>query len=160
MIYKKSAKFHVASLTKNLKTSDFECPCRECDGENQRIDLDLVSGIQAIWDAGKLPVGVVSGYRCRSHNYKIGGTTNSPHLDGLGADIYSIGRTSLDLAKLALHYGGFRNFGLFKNGIHVDERPWKGRLRIWTYPGAELTIPEFREIMEQELEIFSGTICN
>jgi len=159
VIFKKSAKFHVVSIGK-FKLVDFVCPCKECDNEYQKINLDLISGLIRMQDAGKLPIGISSCYRCKAYNHAVGGLSNSPHLDGLAADIYCVGRSSLELAKIALIYGGFRNIGLFKNGIHVDKRPWKGRLRIWNYPGAELAVPEFREIMNKELEQLNGNTFN
>lgn len=69
--------------TKNFKAAEFAC--KHC-GKNI-IDQRVIDLAQAIRDEIGCPVRVNSGYRCETHNAKVGGVKGSNHTKGLAADL-------------------------------------------------------------------------
>ncbi len=67
------------------------------------------------------PIIVSSGYRCPIHNSNVGGVSNSQHVLGRAADIWSPGISPGYLAKLAERVG-FDGIGIYSSWIHVDCR--------------------------------------
>ena len=109
-------------LSKNFDTKEFACPC--CDGV--MVDNGLVSKLQILRDLIDLPINISSGYRCRRENKKVGGYPDSPHIDGIAADIIVSDFDYGELALLALE-AGFYRVGLypFSNSkfLHLDIKP-------------------------------------
>lgn len=84
------------------------------------------------------PIRVISGFRTRTYNKKIGGATNSQHMHGRAADIIvpkvkpvEVYNTAL---KLYLHEKLFiGGMGLYDKFVHIDVRPiiklvrWNGK---------------------------------
>lgn len=151
-VFRKSAKFHVPYVSKNFALRELCCPCDRCDQTYQRLALEGLVKLQRTRTAWNRAIEVRSGFRCPYWNSQVGGKSNSTHLDGAGYDIFTLGTDPLDLARCALIYGGFTNIGLNVTGIHVDVRPFEGRLRLWTYEGASLNNVQFREVMEKDFE--------
>jgi len=115
-------------LSKNFTLSEFVCP----DGNREVIIIDeLVKRLQALRDVLEKPVRLVSGYRSKSYNKKIGGAKNSQHLYGNAADIKVSGIHPADVAKAA-ELVGFRGIGIYthngNNFTHVDLR---GKTTYW-----------------------------
>ena len=73
----------MAKDTKNFKVSEFAC--KHC-GENN-IDQRVLNMAQAIRDELGVPVRVNSGYRCETHNLRVGGVKGSYHTKGTAADL-------------------------------------------------------------------------
>ena len=73
----------MASNTKNFKVSEFDC---KCCGDN-RIDQRVINMAQVIRDAIGVPIRVNSGYRCDTHNLRVGGVKGSYHTKGKAADL-------------------------------------------------------------------------
>lgn len=78
-----------------------------------------------------VPITVNSGYRCPTHNRRIGGSPNSKHLRGEAADIWAKGVTLRELYEAALQVPAFAKGGIGvypQNGfIHIDvanQRRW------------------------------------
>ena len=67
------------------------------------------------------PIYVTSGYRCPYHNANVGGVSNSQHVLGKAADIYSPGISPSYLADLAVKIG-FDGIGRYSSFVHVDCR--------------------------------------
>ncbi len=67
------------------------------------------------------PIIVTSGYRCPTHNENVGGVSNSQHVLGRAADIYSPGIPASYLADLAVKIG-FDGIGRYATFVHVDVR--------------------------------------
>lgn len=111
-------------LTRNFFRSEFACPC--CD--KALVDSKFVAALQQLRDICGYPIRVLSGYRCKSHNIKVGGRERSFHLHGRAADI-QIGELSVpEMLELVdaiseFHEGGI---GIYDSGfVHVDNRRWK-----------------------------------
>ena len=109
-------------LTKNFKSTEFDCRCSRC--KKTTIDLDLVKILQKIRDHFKKPVLINSGYRCSKHNTSVGGSYNSKHVSGMAADIRIKGVQPLEIAKYAESIGVL-GIGLYDSFVHVDTRTKK-----------------------------------
>ena len=62
---------------------EFQCRCCGCVKLSPRL-LERLEALREIWGR---PVVVTSGYRCATHNAKVGGATRSLHMAGLAADV-------------------------------------------------------------------------
>lgn len=110
-------------LSTNFKVKEFACK----DGSDKvLVDTDLVELLQKIRDFFKKPVKINSAYRTKTHNKKVGGTTNSYHLVGMASDIRIDGVNPILVALYAesLNAGGI---GVYSNFVHVDTRKNKTR---------------------------------
>ena len=109
--------------TKNFKVSEFAC---HCCGKN-KIDQKVIDMCQKIRDALGVPVRVNSGYRCATHNAKVGGVKGSKHTLGMAADLSS-SLSAVDMfntVKKLQAAGELPELGYCilyrkKNFIHVD----------------------------------------
>ena len=94
------------------------------------LDFDALDALQRLRTALGKPLLLTSAYRSLSHNQRVGGATNSQHLEGKAFDI-SV--TNHDPAKLiqTAKEAGFTGFGHYPSSgfLHVDTGParsWKG----------------------------------
>ena len=113
---------------KYFKQSEFACQCG-CGANN--INHDLVKILEKIRKHYGKPVRINSGVRCKTHNARVGGASNSQHLDTYGnaADIGTISGTTPSamaayVETLMPNTGGI---GIYSWGIHVDVRKTKAR---------------------------------
>lgn len=109
--------------TKNFKASEFAC--KHC-GRNE-INQTVLNLCQKIRDALGVPVRVNSGYRCPTHNAKVGGVKNSRHVLGHAADLSSslsaaemFSRIKSKQARGELPELGYCILYKKKNFVHVD----------------------------------------
>ena len=114
-------------LAENFQAGEFVCSCG-CG--RVKVDEKLIQGLQKLRDKLQRPIRITSGYRCKEHNEKVGGATNSLHLTGQAADI------ACDMPLLMLYFEAiaipeFRagGAGLYpqENFIHVDTRGKRAR---------------------------------
>lgn len=73
-------------ITKNFNISEFKC---KDNGEvllNFAV-IDHIQRLQKFRDWYNRAMTVVSGYRTRQYNMKIGGATKSKHMEGIATDI-------------------------------------------------------------------------
>lgn len=108
-------------ITKNFKSREFKCPtCGNTAYQDKMIDrLQILRNLMGV------SIRVTSGYRCKSHNTKVKGSTNSLHMKGLAADIQVAKNKHEDLkryANLVFHDSGV---GYYSNHVHVDLGPYK-----------------------------------
>ena len=117
-------------VTEHFMYCDFICPC--CD----RIKLvpgffKHVGLLEHMRREVGFPIVVTSGYRCKSHNARIGGAPRSWHLL-FATDIKPEDNDSEKLmamydSAVELNFGGI---GLYEAHIHIDLRPqklqWRG----------------------------------
>lgn len=119
-------------IAKNFRIEEFRCPC--CDQILDSLAFRVfVSKLQEARDIAGIPFTITSGYRCCSHNSKIGGNLNSSHLKGIAADILT--KTSSDRYSIvdSLIKAGFKRLGIGKGYIHADLDKDKSQFLIWTY---------------------------
>lgn len=101
-----------------------------------RISPTLVTGLESVVRLAG-PIEILSGYRHRRHNASVRGASQSRHIAGQAADIWSPTKSSLYLARQVIEGMGCRiGIGLGRSSVHIDVR---GHLATWTYPGAPLS---------------------
>ena len=126
------------SLSKNFTVSEFACKGGGCCS-TVLIDDQLVSYIQKIRDHFGKSITITSGYRCPTHNSRVGGATGSRHAKGQAADIVVSGVAPKLVAQYAESIG-IKGIGLYetaKDGhfVHIDTRTtksfWYGQAQVY-----------------------------
>ena len=143
-----------SKLSENFKVSEFAC---KCGCSTVKIDEKLVTYLQKIRDHFGVPITINSGYRCDTHNKKVGGASGSRHTKGQACDIVVKGIKPKEVAKYAESIG-ILGVGLYetdKDGyfVHVDTRTtksfWYGQKneKRVTFGGAfvKVTVKEWQE---------------
>jgi zinc D-Ala-D-Ala carboxypeptidase len=117
----------MGDLSRNFSRPEFECSCG-C-GYDQ-IQLALVEKLQRVRDNFG-PMTINSGCRCAPHNRSVGGSPQSPHLQGLGVDIRSANSLSRFNLIRSLLDVGFKRIGIGQEFIHVDQELSKPQSLMW-----------------------------
>lgn len=125
-------------LSQNFVVSEFVCK----DGSDKvLIDTSLVEILQRIRNHFGKAVTINSAYRNAAYNAKIGGVSNSQHVNGTAADIVVQGVTPLAVAQYAEYImpksGGIGQYNSF---THIDVRAKRSR---WTNFGTEKVVSGF-----------------
>jgi len=117
-------------MRKYFKLSELACKCDLCAGKCniglKGISEKLFVVLNAIREKIGKPVIVNSGYRCPTHNRRIGGSSNSQHMHGTAADIRWADMDIDEAAKIAEECGA-DGIGKYATFIHVDVRGNKAR---------------------------------
>ena len=108
-------------ISKNFKLKEFEC---RDSGSVVKLDSELLEKLQLLRDKLNNPINITSGYRTPECNKRVGGSSNSYHMKGMAADIYSPFYTPTQIAKTAEEVG-FTGIGIYSAFVHVDVRPNK-----------------------------------
>ena len=114
--------------------SEFESPDEMGSGE--KMDKVFIHILDKARKKAGIPFKVLSGYRTKEWNLKVGGRIDSSHLRGYAVDLY-LPKNSRDrfLIINALIELKFNRLGIdFKrNFIHVDMDRTKDKNVLWTY---------------------------
>ena len=135
----------MTKLSKNFDKWEFACGCG-CGYDD--ISPKLVDKLQELRDLVGEPVIITSGCRCHAYNRHIGGVINSPHLEGLAADIQVEGVAPLTLAVIANRIPYIR-IGIYPKHIHIDVKPpnpskyWLVKNNKYIYSGKEKDLNKF-----------------
>ena len=127
--------------------SDFEFACGDGCGYDD-IDPKLVEKLQCLRDLVGKPIVVTSGCRCHLYNKHIGGVIDSPHLEGIAADIQVEGMTPTTLSILANRIQYIR-IGIYPVHVHIDIKPpnpskyWIVKNNKYIYSGKEKDLNKF-----------------
>lgn len=124
-------KGEVIQLSANFKSSEFDCKGKNCCSSGI-IDEKLIEWLQKIRNHFGVSVTVNSGFRCPTHNAKVGGSSSSHHMKGMAADIVVKGKTPREVAQYAEKIG-IQRIGLYetdKDGyfVHIGSGTTK---RFW-----------------------------
>ena len=144
------AKGNATQLSTNFKSTEFDCHGSGCCSETL-IDEKLVRFLQKIRNHFGKSVHINSGYRCKTHNAKVGGASKSNHMDGEAADIRIDGITPLKVAQYA-EYIGVLGIGVYSWGVHIDTRTSKyfwydgGASNVKTFGGSFTDEPKESKI--------------
>ena len=144
------AKGNATQLSTNFKSTEFDCHGSGCCSETL-IDEKLVRFLQKIRNHFGKSVHINSGYRCKTHNAKVGGASKSNHMDGEAADIRIDGITPLEVAQYA-EYIGVLGIGVYSWGVHIDTRTSKyfwydgGASNVKTFGGSFTDEPKESKI--------------
>lgn len=106
-------------LSRNFNAMEFVCHCG-CD--ESIISFELIRCLQKVRNIIELPIIILSGYRCKKHNRKIGGALKSQHLLGNAADITVVGKEIDELYNICdPYFTGLARYD-YKGFIHCDVR--------------------------------------
>lgn len=126
--------------TRSFSVAEMACKCGQCEGYPiAKMNMGFMLHLQKLRDLVAAPFIITSGYRCLAYNQAIGGSPRSYHLRGMAADIslaegHIRGSQATFRAEI-VRYGikaGMNGFGIGKDFIHVDSRPFS-KSRIWVY---------------------------
>ncbi len=110
--------------TKHFKPSELACShCGEV-----KLNSELLAVLELVRHKFNAPVIITSGYRCETHNERVGGEDGSKHLHGIAADIVVKGVHSHEVYDFL--NGVFPNsygLGKYAGFTHIDIRANKGR---------------------------------
>lgn len=113
-----------------FRRQEFACPCELCS-DMPVVDAELISVLEEMRRHFGAPVTITSGYRCKAHNSRVGGSPRSMHLEHCAADVVVTGRTPDEVhAYLVDKYPGDYGIGRYRSHTHLDTRPTKAR---WDY---------------------------
>lgn len=117
------------NITENFKEREFICKCADskCEGKKAFADIKLVLMLEMLRSFVNKPITITSGYRCKSHNEKVGGAKDSLHMQGKAVDFVISGMKPYEYFYLVEKI--FKNGGIgYYNGfVHVDS----GKIRRW-----------------------------
>ena len=107
-----------ARIAQNFTAKEFRCPCCGVSKVNGKLlyALELLR-----IELGCKKIHINSGYRCPSHNRKVGGAKRSKHMYGLAADVHVDGVSQNKVAKAAKRCG-FTYIKTYRSWVHVDVR--------------------------------------
>lgn len=136
---KKYPNMHKEQISKHFNTYDFRCKCK---GNHEiLIDTDLIDLLEKLYDyIGAKKVKVISGYRCPTHDKKVGGSGHGSHTTGKAADVkyYKNVLSTFDSNFLCVtlqNMNDYRGIGYRCGGVsnangetHIDvkDRQWYG----------------------------------
>ena len=113
----------MSSLSKNFSEWEFQCRCGCGIMLVQHKLIDALEKLRVV--AENRPIHILSGCRCKPHNYIVGGTTLSFHLCGgpfrdeaCAADIVIAGLGVRRMFRHARDVDEFRDGGI---GIYIEE---------------------------------------
>lgn len=115
----------MGDLSKDFSRAEFACQGESCCGGSAPVHPELVAGLQELRGKVGAPLTLTSGFRCITHNAKVGGASDSQHTIGLAADVLCPDGWSPErFAKLAETVEVFRKggIGIYPGRIHVDVR--------------------------------------
>lgn len=114
---------------KHFHIDEFRCNC--CGKEEMREStLQMLDKAREI--AG-VPFVVTSGYRCKEHNEREGGSVTSSHKHGWAADIAANNSKTREAVLRGLIKAGFTRIGISESFIHCDNDPQKTANVMWLY---------------------------
>lgn len=134
----------IVQLSPNFFLQEFDCHSGEDVPPEvvpniQKLVTEVLQPIRTVWGG----LVVVSGWRSKAWNDRIGGAKKSTHMTGEGADIKPINPTNLPalIARIEEMYAtnklpGLGGFGKYKNWLHLDvKKAPDGHLRRWVGKG-------------------------
>ena len=113
-----------------VNPGDFRCRCggRYCNGWPAQPHPQTIDLLEQIGEHFHKPIQPHSGLRCQVWNRLQGGSPTSKHMYGMAMDFHLEGvphQTVYDYADQLLGNSG--GLGIYDWGIHIDDRPVKGR---------------------------------
>jgi len=123
-------------LTKNFRKSEFECKCGCVMPKDVLENIKLLAiQLQIIRDYVEEQISVNSGFRCKTHNSRIGSNDSSQHILGKASDVTIKTFTPNEVANIvenmltnevlpSFYIGGL---GIYKTFNHIDIRKSKAR---------------------------------
>ena len=108
----------MGALSENFSRAEFAC---RCGCGHDTVDAELLTLCEVVRHLEGGPVVVTSGHRCRVHNRRVGGASDSQHLYGRAADLIVSSPPEV-YAYLKQRFPDRYGFGLYDRWVHVDSR--------------------------------------
>jgi uncharacterized protein YcbK (DUF882 family) len=96
--------------------NELNCPC--CGEEPDPKAVEKLYAVRLLYNK---PIKINSGARCKVHNYAVGGSVNSKHIQGIAFDIVVPERDKVKVLGMAVNCG-FNGFGIYDDFMHIDTR--------------------------------------
>lgn len=118
---------------------EFDCKCGKCKRPENVPNDELVDSLVKIREHFNQPIIISSGYRCPTHNKKVGGASKSQHTCGSAVDFTVKNVKTEEVHKFVLKAFPDGPYGIaikhnFSNDyagfVHLD---YGYRRRFWTY---------------------------
>ena len=115
----------MSDLSAHFSRSEFACKCG-CGFDT--VDSELLTMLETVRQHFELPMKIMSGCRCITHNESVGGAANSQHLVGKAADIKVHGILPAEVQAYT-HYIWPDQYGIgtYSSFTHLDSRSVKAR---------------------------------
>ena len=115
---------------KYFTRSEFACSCGDCEN---KINNDLIDKLDKAREISGVSYKINSGYRCESHNAKVGGSPKSLHKAGRAADIHVADNHSRYMILKGLFEAGLDRVLIYKTFIHADiaGEGKQGEISLW-----------------------------
>ena len=123
---------------KYFTLAEFKCKCGKCEMPQGTPPDKLIDILCEIREHYGSPLIINSGYRCPTHNAKVGGAANSRHTKGDAVDFVVKGVKTKEVYEFCENLPCADEIGLaikhnpneFKGFVHLDTRGFKAR---WVY---------------------------
>ena len=115
--------------SKYFDYDELKCKGANCCGGVAAMNPNLLIALDSIRVLADSPIYVSSGFRCITHNRKVGGVKASYHTQGMAADIYSKNLTIDELYGIIEKVKKVRGIGVYDNFIHIDVRYNENRVK-------------------------------
>ena len=123
---------------KYFTLAEFKCKCGKCEMPQGTPPDKLIDILCKIREHYGSPLIINSGYRCPTHNAKVGGAANSRHTKGDAVDFVVKGIKTKEVYEFCENLPCADEIGLaikhnpneFKGFVHLDTRGFKAR---WIY---------------------------
>ena len=123
---------------KYFTLAEFKCKCGKCEMPKDTPPDKLIDILCEIREHYGSPLIINSGYRCPTHNAKVGGAANSRHTKGDAVDFVVKGVKTREVYEFCENLPCADEIGLaikhnpneFKGFVHLDTRGFKAR---WVY---------------------------
>lgn len=124
---------------KYFKIDEFKCKCGNCELPTGMPSDELIDVLVEIREHFDKPLKINSGYRCPTHNKKVGGASKSRHIQGDAVDFVIKDVPTADVYRHVISTYNDRPFGIalsvnqndiYRGFVHLDTRGYKAR---WGY---------------------------
>ena len=142
MGYKYFTKGQAVKVSAHFYSTEFDCHGSGCCTQTI-VNEKLIEYLEKIREHFNAPITITSGYRCTTHNVRVGGATGSRHTKGDAADIVVKNTAPSEVAKYAESIG-IKGIGLYSDFVHIDTRTtksfWYGHEEAYrsTFGGANI----------------------
>ena len=103
-------------ISPHFKLREFQCRCCGL----VKLSPRLLQMLEELREKAGIPLVVTSGYRCPTHNRRVGGVPRSLHLDGCAADILAAPEAQKRLFVMAKSIGFSQAIcGGYKKYLHL-----------------------------------------
>ena len=120
----------MGDLSRHFSLGEFAC---RCGCGLALADPSLVTLLEKIREKMGRPIIITSGVRCERHNRFVGGSENSSHKSGHGADLHAPGGINRFQLVMASLEAGTMRIGIGDDFIHLDTSPLLPSPRLWSY---------------------------